>query len=671
MMRPRARARRLVRSRRDPRLHDRLRAGAPGRSRRPRRALARATSRAPWSSPAGDACGAAASRSPRRCACRSSAAPSSRRCSREALRIDPERARTAASPTLWRSAVRAGCSRASTVSSRTDEDPHEIHRFALLLRSCACAFGVQGRGSRSRSGSARSRRAALRGIASLLEIGEKWRAAQGAGAAVHRLRRRLAGRRSRHGAPHARRPAERGDAFGHRPDRDRSPRCPRCRRCRSSSAPGTSSTTCARSCAPSSRSASSTRASWCSAGATPAGCAFSRKEPALRPADYRRMKIFAWAGDAPQADIMKSLGYQPVVLEVSDILPGLQTGMVNMVPSTPFWALTLQFYNQALAHARARLGADGRARCSSRARSGTPCRRPAATRCARQARTPGAQLRAVSRREHQESVAAMQKRGLKVQPLSPEVAGGVAPRGRGHVSADSRPDGAGGATSTRCSACCASTAPARQGAAMSAVLAAENLVLAARARPDGAAAARRDRAARGASGRHLGRGSRSRSTSALIAGMLGAAVAAREGRLLVALDARVAACTGARAAASRFFTSRGGGDRRRAALPLPSFELVLRRARRRQRHRLRDAGVARAGGAAARVCADRPAARVGGERALAGAPRDAALVARRGARRGEPRRPLGDAHDDRGARRCCSSRPCSARRCSPRSAAPR
>src|SRR5690349_3110965 len=39
---------------------------------------------------------------------------------------------------------------------------------------------------------------------------------------------------------------------------------------------------------------------------------FFSKAPAAHPQDYQRMKIFAWAGDAPQADIMKSLGYQPV-----------------------------------------------------------------------------------------------------------------------------------------------------------------------------------------------------------------------------------------------------------------------------------------------------------------------------------------------------------------------
>ena len=52
-------------------------------------------------------------------------------------------------------------------------------------------------------------------------MGEKWRAAQGRGQRLHRLHRRLAGRRSRHGAAHARRPAQRGAALGRRPDRNR------------------------------------------------------------------------------------------------------------------------------------------------------------------------------------------------------------------------------------------------------------------------------------------------------------------------------------------------------------------------------------------------------------------------------------------------------------------
>jgi TRAP-type transport system periplasmic protein len=147
---------------------------------------------------------------------------------------------------------------------------------------------------------------------------------------------------------------------------------------------------------------------------------FFSKSPAARPQDYQRMKIFAWAGDAPQADIMKNLGYQPVVLEVADILPGLQTGLVNMVPSTPFWALTLQFYP----HAPHMLELDwaplvGAVVVTRKAWDGmTPAGREA---LAKAGADMGVQLRALSRREHQESVDAMQKRGLKVQRLTPEI----------------------------------------------------------------------------------------------------------------------------------------------------------------------------------------------------------------------------------------------------------
>jgi len=63
------------------------------------------------------------------------------------------------------------------------------------------------------------------------------------------------------------------------------------------------------------------------------------KERALRPGDYKRLKMFAWAGDPEQIGLMKALGYQPVMLETADILPGLQTGLINAVPVTALWAL--------------------------------------------------------------------------------------------------------------------------------------------------------------------------------------------------------------------------------------------------------------------------------------------------------------------------------------------
>jgi TRAP-type C4-dicarboxylate transport system substrate-binding protein len=147
---------------------------------------------------------------------------------------------------------------------------------------------------------------------------------------------------------------------------------------------------------------------------------FFSKEPAVRPADYRKMKVFAWVGDNPQVDIMKALGYQPVVLEISDILPGLQTGMINMVPSTPFYALVGQFYG----HAPYMLDMNwvpivGAVVVTRKAWESMS---PSAQKALRQAADAGgAQLRAISRRENEEAVEAMKKRGLKVQPLTPEI----------------------------------------------------------------------------------------------------------------------------------------------------------------------------------------------------------------------------------------------------------
>jgi TRAP-type C4-dicarboxylate transport system substrate-binding protein len=74
---------------------------------------------------------------------------------------------------------------------------------------------------------------------------------------------------------------------------------------------------------------------------------FFSKDAAVRPADYKKMKFFAWGGEAEQQEIMKSLGYTPVPLETSDILPAIQTGMINVVPSTPYFALASQIYSSA------------------------------------------------------------------------------------------------------------------------------------------------------------------------------------------------------------------------------------------------------------------------------------------------------------------------------------
>lgn len=146
---------------------------------------------------------------------------------------------------------------------------------------------------------------------------------------------------------------------------------------------------------------------------------FFSKEPALRPDDYKKMKFFAWAGESEQQEIMKSLGYTPVPLETSDILPSIQTGMINAVPATPYFALASQVYNTAPHMLDINwapiVGALVVTKKSWDEMS------PAAQEALRTAGAKaGLQMRTKARQEVDEAVEAMKKRGLQVHKPNAE-----------------------------------------------------------------------------------------------------------------------------------------------------------------------------------------------------------------------------------------------------------
>jgi TRAP-type transport system periplasmic protein len=166
---------------------------------------------------------------------------------------------------------------------------------------------------------------------------------------------------------------------------------------------------------------------------------FFSKEAAVRPDDYKKMKFFAWAGESEQQEIMKSLGYTPVPLETSDILPSIQTGMINAVPATPYFALASQVYNTAPHMLDINwapiVGALVITRKSWDEMS------PATQEAVRAAGLrAGAQMRTKARQEVDEAVEAMKKRGLQVHTPTPaqmkewtELADKLYPRIRGKM----------------------------------------------------------------------------------------------------------------------------------------------------------------------------------------------------------------------------------------------
>jgi TRAP-type C4-dicarboxylate transport system substrate-binding protein len=146
---------------------------------------------------------------------------------------------------------------------------------------------------------------------------------------------------------------------------------------------------------------------------------FFSKQPAAAPADYRGMKFFAWGSEAPQQEIMKSLGYTPVPLEVTDILPAIQTGMINAVPSTPYFALATQVYNSAPYMLDLNWAPIVGALVVTRKAwdDMSPAARTAVQQAGVQA---GGKMRAQARKEVDEAVEAMKKRGLTVTKPSAE-----------------------------------------------------------------------------------------------------------------------------------------------------------------------------------------------------------------------------------------------------------
>ncbi|MBM3877261.1 MAG: C4-dicarboxylate ABC transporter substrate-binding protein [Verrucomicrobia bacterium] len=146
---------------------------------------------------------------------------------------------------------------------------------------------------------------------------------------------------------------------------------------------------------------------------------FFSKHPALVPDDYRKMKVFVWSGDTRSIEIYKGLGFNAVPLEQTDILAGLQTGLVDVVTSIPFYALAGQFAGPAPHMLEVNwVPLVGGTVISKKTWDAVPASaKPAMLKVAAEA---GEIMKQRGRTESDEAVEAMKKRGLKVRQTTPE-----------------------------------------------------------------------------------------------------------------------------------------------------------------------------------------------------------------------------------------------------------
>jgi TRAP-type C4-dicarboxylate transport system substrate-binding protein len=64
-------------------------------------------------------------------------------------------------------------------------------------------------------------------------------------------------------------------------------------------------------------------------------------------AQLRESKLFSWEGDPASTEAWRSGGFHPVVLASTDMVPSLQTGMINTVLYPPALVLALRIHDKA------------------------------------------------------------------------------------------------------------------------------------------------------------------------------------------------------------------------------------------------------------------------------------------------------------------------------------
>ncbi len=69
--------------------------------------------------------------------------------------------------------------------------------------------------------------------------------------------------------------------------------------------------------------------------------------PIARPQDLKSLKMWTWEGDPIAETLFRELEISPIPLAMTDVMTSLQTGLIDAFYTSPYAALTLQWYTRA------------------------------------------------------------------------------------------------------------------------------------------------------------------------------------------------------------------------------------------------------------------------------------------------------------------------------------
>jgi len=147
---------------------------------------------------------------------------------------------------------------------------------------------------------------------------------------------------------------------------------------------------------------------------------FFSKEPMITPDDLRKTKLFVSANRSEEINIYRAVGCHPVALEVSSMLPGLQTGLIDCLTIPPTIALAIQIDSAAPNMLDMNwVPLVGAAIINKKTWEAMSPETQAVVK--KSALEAGKLIKADGRRENVESIEALRKRGTKIHPLPKDV----------------------------------------------------------------------------------------------------------------------------------------------------------------------------------------------------------------------------------------------------------
>ncbi|MFI5371234.1 MAG: TRAP transporter substrate-binding protein DctP [Candidatus Eisenbacteria bacterium] len=142
------------------------------------------------------------------------------------------------------------------------------------------------------------------------------------------------------------------------------------------------------------------------------------KQPVSSVGDLKKLRLWVGVGDDRISQLWKKNGFQPVAVSTTDILSGLQSGMLDAIYITPLAALSLQWFRTTPYMSEIGLAplVGGTIITKSAWSKLSAADQQAITASCHKLEL---QLEAQVPKQDSTSVAEMQKRGLKVAPVSP------------------------------------------------------------------------------------------------------------------------------------------------------------------------------------------------------------------------------------------------------------